>query len=109
IGADVGRKVEIRKSVVIDVADGDAAAVVVVEVVQDVEGRVFGERVGERDSRPSRREKLEQMGLVRLAARNESGRRRQDYTERAPEAHEDNACSGLTVDSQSTHGAGRIR
>ncbi len=48
VGSDVRREVEIGKAVVIDVADGDTTAVVVVQVVEDVEGGVIRQAIHER-------------------------------------------------------------
>jgi hypothetical protein len=50
VGPQVRREVQVRQAVAIDVSGRYAAAVVVVQVVQDVERRIFGQRVDERDT-----------------------------------------------------------
>ncbi|MDP3767685.1 MAG: hypothetical protein Q8S13_06695 [Dehalococcoidia bacterium] len=50
VGTQVRREIEIGEAVVVDVAGRDAAAVVVVQVIQDVECSIFGQRVDERDT-----------------------------------------------------------
>jgi hypothetical protein len=60
IGADVGCEIEIRKPVVVDVPDRDAAAVVVVEIIENVERGVFRKTIRERDACAPRIETLEE-------------------------------------------------
>ena len=62
VRAEVRSEVEIREPVPVDVAGGDATAVVVVEVVQGVEVGPFRKRVGERNARCLRLQQLEQRG-----------------------------------------------
>ena len=64
IGPPVRGEVEIGQAVVVHVADGHAAAVVVVQVVEDVERRVFGEPVDKRDAGPLGWQQLEQGGTT---------------------------------------------
>ena len=78
IRAAVGREVEVGEPVVVDVSDRDAAAVVVVEVVQDVERGVFGERVGEADPRAARAQRLEEWLRPMLAADESDGGTKED-------------------------------
>src|SRR5206468_11983369 len=67
IGTDVRREVEIREPVAVDVTHGDAAAVVVVEEVDDVErGILLRHRIHERDAGGTGGQELEQREL-RLA------------------------------------------
>ena len=66
IGTHVRREVEIGEPVAVHVAYGDAAAVVVVEEVDDVErGILLRHLVDERDARGAGGQKLEQRGGLR--------------------------------------------
>ena len=84
VGAEVRREVEIGQAVVVDVARGHAAAVVVVEVVQDVEGRVFRQAILERDAGRPRRQQLEQ---ARAGGAVAPGQRRDGKEPRALRLH----------------------
>ena len=64
VGSDIRCEVEIGKAVVIDVAHGDTAAVVVVQVAEHVEGGVIGKSIRECHARRFGRERLEE-GCVR--------------------------------------------
>ena len=62
VGAEVRREIEIGQAIPVDVAHRDSAAVVVVEVVEDIEVRLLRQRIGEGDAGRSRAKKLEQRG-----------------------------------------------
>ena len=66
VRTEVGGEVEIGKAVAIDVADGDAGAIVVVEVVEDVEVGLLGKNVGEADAGLFWFKQLEELGLAWL-------------------------------------------
>ena len=67
-GALIGRKIEVRETVAIEVAYCHAPSVIVVEVVEDVEGRGFSQRVRERHTGTLRRETREQRWRRRIIA-----------------------------------------
>ena len=60
VGPEVGREVQVRQAVAINVAGGHAPAVVVVEIIDDVELGRLRQLVDERHTGPLRGEKLEQ-------------------------------------------------
>src|SRR2546423_3249738 len=63
VRAKIRGEVEIGEPITIDIADSDAASVVVVEVVDDVEVGALGQIVGEGDTCPFWFEQLEQAWL----------------------------------------------
>src|SRR5204862_2762089 len=60
IGAEIRREVQIGEAVVVDVAHSDPAAIVVIEVIQEVEGGVFWQRIHEGDAAACWRDELEE-------------------------------------------------
>jgi len=68
VRALIGRKIEIRETVAIEVAYCHAPSVVVVEVVEDVEGWGFSQRIRERHTGTLRREAREQRWRRRIIA-----------------------------------------
>ena len=68
VGAKVGGEVQIGEAIAVDITDGDAGAVVVVEVVEDVEVRFFRQRIGEGDAGLVGWQQVEQLGLGGLCA-----------------------------------------
>src|SRR5205823_8135888 len=68
VGAEVGGEVEIGEAVAIDITNRYAGAIVVVEVVEDVEVGLLGENVLERDPGSFWRQELEQLGWRRFSA-----------------------------------------
>ena len=68
VGPHVRREIQVRQTVVVDVAHGYAAAVVEVHVVEDVERGVVGQPVRERDTGPLGRQELEELGLAGTTA-----------------------------------------
>jgi hypothetical protein len=88
VRTQVGREVEIRQAVVVDVADGDPATVVIVEIIEDVELGVFRQLVDERDAGRFGLQQLEERsGILAGTARHgwdagddDQGARRRDAT-----------------------------
>src|SRR5207249_2579705 len=85
VGAEVRREVEVGQAVVVDVADGDAAAVVVVHVVENAERGVVGQPIDERDTGALGSQPLEQLRLANATAAGDRQRRgqQQDRTRNA--------------------------
>jgi len=68
IGADVRREIEVGQPVVVDVADSNAASVVVLQISEDVERRVFGKTIDKCDASGSGGKRLEECRRGRRGA-----------------------------------------
>ena len=79
VGTDVRGEVEVRQPVVVDVAHRHAAAVVVVQVGEDVECGVVGQPVGERDAGALRGQPLEELRLTGTGTARERQRCEQQH------------------------------
>src|SRR4029077_6312560 len=84
----VRRAVEDRHPVIVDVAHRHATAVVEVQVLEDVEGGVVGEPVGERDAGALLGEALEQLRLPGAAAARDPQRGREEQSGPCPHVHD---------------------
>ena len=79
VGTEVGGEVEIGEPVAVDVTDRDAGAVVVVQVVEDVEVGLLGQRVRESNARCFWLQELKQRWLARLLAPLTTGQHAKHY------------------------------
>src|SRR5205807_3970502 len=82
VGAEVRSEVEVGQAVVVDVADGHAAAVVVVHVVENAERGVVGQPIDERDTAALGSQPLEQLRRANATAGGDRQRRDQQHGNR---------------------------